>query len=82
MECGSGTQHRTRSCTDPPPSQFGMSCNEFSNISENELKPDLNVFHQFSDDWIYVGVEKKAYENMNMKVYENRSCISNTCDSS
>ena len=32
-----------------------------------------------SDDWKYVGVEKKAYENIYMQVYENRSCT-NDCD--
>ena len=57
-----------------------MSCNGYLELSENKSKPDLNIFNWVSDDWKYVGVEKKAYENIYMHVYENRSCNSNNCD--
>ena len=56
-----------------------MSCNGFLEFSENISKPEMNIFNVVSDDWKYVGVEKKAYENIYMQVYENRSCI-NACD--
>jgi len=77
--CTPSTQHRFRSCTKPPPSQFGMSCNGFLELSDNISKPEMNIINVVSDDWKYVGVEKKAYENIYIQVYENRSCI-NACD--
>ena len=78
-KCGTGIQRRFRSCTNPPPSQFGMSCYGYPEGSQNKQDSNLDPLNRAPGDLKYVGVEKSAYENILKPVYENRTCNLRPC---
>ena len=76
-DCGGGSQRRFHTCSNPPPSRYGLSCPGISRLSQNLTRSTNATINDMDRD--YLGVEKDSYLEPTTPVFEIRACNEMPC---
>ena len=76
-DCGGGSQTRFHTCSNPPPSRYGLSCPGIPRLSQNLTRFTNTTINDMDRD--YLGVEKDSYLEPTTPVLEIRACNEMPC---
>ena len=80
VSCGVGSKRRSRTCSNPSPSRFGLSCS--SQISRPNLTSNIfiDLISEGGEPWRYTGFERKSYIDPSTPIFETRNCNTQSCN--